>query len=62
LRSQTPDLKLLWIFIAIVLNGGFSGAQSELNLGQSAISECLKALELRVGASLCQRGPAGFKL
>jgi LysR family transcriptional regulator, transcriptional activator for bauABCD operon len=62
LKTQTPDLKLLSIFRAIVANGGFSGAQSEVNLGQPAISECLKALELRVGAGLCQRGPAGFKL
>jgi LysR family transcriptional regulator, transcriptional activator for bauABCD operon len=62
LKTQTPDLKLLSIFRAIVANGGFSGAQSEVNLGQPAISECLKALELRVGTSLCLRGPAGFKL
>jgi DNA-binding transcriptional LysR family regulator len=62
LKVQIPDLKLLWIFRAIVLNGGFSGAQSELNLTQSAISESLRSLELRVGVSLCQRGPAGFKL
>ncbi len=56
------DLKLLRSFAEIVDRGGFAAAQSTLNISQSVISEHLKTLEIRLGFTLCKRGPGGFKL
>lgn len=56
------DLKLLRCFCVIVEEGSFTAAQAALNLSQSALSEYLKSLELRLGVRLCQRGPKGFRL
>lgn len=56
------DLKLLRVFVTIVESGGFSAAQSELSLSQSAISTQMSDLEIRLGMRLCQRGRAGFAL
>ncbi len=56
------DLKLLRVFVTIVESGGFSAAQSELTLSQSAISTHMSDLEIRLGMRLCQRGRAGFAL
>ena len=56
------DLKLLRVFVTIVETGGFSAAQSELSLSQSAISTHMSDLEIRLGMRLCQRGRAGFAL
>lgn len=56
------DLKLLRCFCAIVDEGSFTAAQASLNLSQSVLSEYLKTLEVRLGMTLCQRGPKGFKL
>lgn len=56
------DLKLLRSFCCIVEEGSFTAAQAALNLSQSALSEYLKSLEIRLGTRLCQRGPKGFKL
>lgn len=56
------DLKLLRTFCTIVEEGSFTAAQVTLNLSQSALSEYLKSLEIRLGTRLCQRGPKGFKL
>lgn len=56
------DLKLLRVFVAVVHNGGFSLAQTELNVSQSTISVHLKNLETRLGMVLCQRGRSGFAL
>jgi LysR family transcriptional regulator, transcriptional activator for bauABCD operon len=56
------DLKLLRCFCTIVEERSFTAAQATLNLSQSMLSEYLKALEIRLGARLCQRGPKGFKL
>ena len=56
------DLKLLRSFCCIVEEGSFTSAQAALNLSQSALSEYLKSLEIRLGTRLCQRGPKGFKL
>ncbi|MBT9386581.1 LysR family transcriptional regulator [Pseudooceanicola sp. CBS1P-1] len=64
-RLQAPqdsDIRLLRHFCAIVDEGGFSAAQAALGVSQSVLSESVKALELRLGASLCQRGPKGFRL
>ncbi len=59
---QDLDLRLLRVFEAIVRNKGFAGAQAELNIAASTLSNHLAALEGRVGASLCSRGRSGFKL
>lgn len=46
----------------MVEEGGFTAAQTSLNLSQSSLSEYLKSLEVRLGLTLCQRGPKGFQL
>ncbi|HET8899568.1 MAG TPA: LysR family transcriptional regulator [Rhodanobacteraceae bacterium] len=56
------DLKLLRLFQSVVRCGGLTAAESELNIGRSTISRHLKALEERLGASLCHRGRSGFAL
>jgi DNA-binding transcriptional LysR family regulator len=56
------DLRLLRCFAEIVDRGGFAGAQAVLNISQSMMSEQLKTLEVRLGFTLCKRGPGGFKL
>ncbi len=54
------DIKLLRIFCTIVECGGFTQAQTELNLSRSTISTHMANLEMRLGFRLCQRGRAGF--
>ncbi len=56
------DLRLLKVFDAVVRHGGFSAAQTELNVAMSTISNHITALEQRLGVSLCRRGRGGFKL
>jgi len=56
------DLRLLRIFHVIVCSKGFSAAQYELQMSQSAISSHMKQLEERLGMRLCERGRSGFKL
>lgn len=56
------DLRLLKVFTAVVENGGFTAAQSEMNIGASTISNHMTELEQRLGAKLCQRGRVGFQL
>ena len=56
------DIKLLRVFCTIVECGGFSQAQSELNLSRSTISTHMANLETRLGFKLCSRGRAGFVL
>ena len=56
------DIKLLRIFHTIVKCGGFSLAQAQLNLSQSAISTYMSQLEIRLGMRLCERGHGVFKL
>lgn len=62
MQIHDVDIKLLRVFAAVVEQGGFSAAQTALNLSQSSLSEYIKTLETRVGATLCQRGPKGFQL
>ncbi|NIB38773.1 LysR family transcriptional regulator [Pseudomaricurvus alkylphenolicus] len=61
-QVQNTDIKLLRVFVTVVRCGGFSSAQSILNIGQSAISEHMNRLETRLGARLCERGRGGFRL
>ncbi|WP_416356875.1 LysR family transcriptional regulator [Aureimonas phyllosphaerae] len=62
LRVSGSDLRLLQVFDAVVRGGGYAGAEAELNIGQSTISNHMTALEERIGFSLCQRGRGGFRL
>jgi len=56
------DLKLLQVFMTVARCGGFSLAQTELNVSQATISIHIKNLETRLGLTLCQRGRTGFSL
>ena len=63
LRSiSNVDLKLLSVFRTVARSGGFSLAQTELNVSQATISIHIKNLETRLGLILCQRGRSGFAL
>lgn len=62
MQVQDVDLKLLRVFDTIVRSGGYSAAQSALNLSGSRISEYMSQLETRMGVRLCERGRAGFRL
>lgn len=59
---QDNDIKLLRMFHVIAQCGGFSSAQAQLNLSQSAISTQMAQLEARLGCRLCERGRGVFKL
>jgi len=59
---QDNDIKLLRMFHVIAQCGGFSAAQAQLNLSQSAISTQMAQLETRLGCRLCERGRGVFKL
>lgn len=59
--SET-DLRLLRIFRAVAEAGGLTAAERPLGMERSTISRHLQALETRLGARLCFRGPAGFEL
>ena len=54
--------KLLETFCAVVECGGFSDAQYQLGLTQSAISCRIKDLEIILGYRVCERGRRGFYL
>lgn len=56
------DLRLLRIFVAVVEAGGFSAAESYLNVSTSTISIHMSNLEKRIGVRLCERGRSGFRL
>lgn len=59
---QDHDIKLLRMFYVIAQCRGFSAAQAQLNLSQSAISTRMAQLEARLGCRLCERGRGAFKL
>ncbi len=56
------NIRLLKVFDSIVKHQGFIGAQDELNLSASALSNHLSALEESIGFKLCLRGRGGFQL
>ncbi len=56
------DLRLLRVFVAVVEAGGFSAAESYLNVSTSTISVHMSNLEKRIGVRLCERGRSGFRL
>lgn len=61
-RLADVDLRLLRVFAAVVEAGGYSPAQSLLNIGSSTISLHMSDLEQRLGFRLCTRGRRGFAL
>jgi DNA-binding transcriptional LysR family regulator len=61
-QVQDIDLKLLRVFRAVVRNGGFAAAQTDLNVSLPTISLQMKQLEERLGLRLCERGQGGFRL
>jgi DNA-binding transcriptional LysR family regulator len=60
--NKRLNIKLLEVFISVVQHQGYSGAQQDLNLTTSAISNYMSELESYVGFTLCQRGRGGFLL
>jgi DNA-binding transcriptional LysR family regulator len=56
------EIKQLRIFKAVVDNGGFSAAETELNISRSTISIHISNLESRLNLTLCRRGRGGFAL
>lgn len=62
MKPAAADLKNLAVFRAVAEHRGYPGAQTALNMSQSAISFHIKALEDRVGFKVCQRGRRGFEL
>lgn len=56
------DLRLFRIFRAVAEAGGLAAAEIKLGMDRSSISRQLSALETRLSARLCFRGPGGFEL
>jgi LysR family transcriptional regulator, transcriptional activator for bauABCD operon len=56
------DLKSLRIFCTIVEAGGFTSAQTILNMGLPRLSVTVRDLEIRLGTKLCHRGRQGFQV
>ncbi|WP_428772234.1 LysR family transcriptional regulator [Vibrio sp.] len=56
------EIKQLKIFKVVADCGGFSAAETELNISRSTISIHISNLESRLNLVLCRRGRAGFSL
>ncbi|MCC5827795.1 LysR family transcriptional regulator [Alkalimonas sp.] len=56
------DLKLLQVFRTVVECGGFTAAETSLNITRSTISIHIANLEQRLKLRLCHRGRQGFAL
>lgn len=61
-KINDVDIRLLRIFKAVAECGGFSAAETELNIARSTISTHMGDLESRLGLILCRRGRSGFSL
>ena len=61
-RVSDLDLRMLRIFVAVTEAGGFTAAESHLNISTSTISIHMSNLEKRIGIRLCSRGRSGFRL
>ena len=61
-RLSDTDLRLLRVFRTVAACGGLAASEVELNIGRSTISRHLTDLEVRLGMTLCRRGPGGFAL
>lgn len=62
LSLHETSIRKLKIFVTVVEQGGFSAAQSVLGTSAATISLQMKELEAQLGATLCHRGRAGFRL
>ncbi|HSP31421.1 MAG TPA: LysR family transcriptional regulator, partial [Halomonas sp.] len=62
MKLSAADLKSLSVFLAVTEHRGFAGAQTALHMSQSAVSFHIRALEERVGFTVCHRGRQGFEL
>ena len=60
--TARPPLNWLRAFEAAARLGSFAGAASELNVTPSAISQHIRALELRLGKELFDRHANGVRL
>ncbi|MGE0240687.1 MAG: LysR family transcriptional regulator [Parvibaculaceae bacterium] len=56
------DLRALRLFRSVVDAGGLTAAERDVGLERSTLSRQIKALEERLGAAICRRGPRGFDL
>ncbi|WMC11255.1 LysR family transcriptional regulator [Oceanimonas pelagia] len=56
------EIRLLKLFKTVVECGGFSAAETELNISRSTISVHMANLESRLKLKLCHRGRSGFSL
>lgn len=56
------EIKQLKVFKMVVDCGGFSAAETALNIGRSTISTHIANLEARLNLVLCKRGRGGFSL
>lgn len=56
------EIKQLRVFTTVVQCGGFSAAETELNITRSTISIHIANLEARLNLKLCHRGRSGFSL
>lgn len=56
------EIKQLKIFKVVADCGGFSAAETELNISRSTISIHISNLESRLNLTLCRRGRSGFAL
>ncbi|HEY5718323.1 MAG TPA: LysR family transcriptional regulator [Motiliproteus sp.] len=56
------EIKHLRVFKAVVDCGGFSSAETTLNISRPTISLHIANLETRLNLTLCKRGRAGFAL
>ena len=61
-QDKRLNIRLLEVFVSVVAHAGYAGAQQELNLTTSAISNYMSELETHLGFVLCQRGRSGFLL
>ncbi len=68
-RKSLPPLDTLVFFDAVIRNGGFTSASSELYVSQAAVSKRIRQLEDWLGTPLFERGarsltatPAGARL
>lgn len=62
MKNKRVNIRLLEVFVSVVRHQGYSGAQQDLNLTTSAISNYMSELEEHVGFVLCRRGRSGFML
>ena len=61
-RQTLPPLEWIRVFEAAARRGSFTAAANELGLTQAAVSQRIRNLELRLGASLFTRQPRGVAL